>query len=270
MLKTVSPDSNIVKPHPANAWGSSMPIVVTTSWDDGAVHDDRLAQLLHRFGLKGTFYIPLSVKGQTVSVSSRADALLPLGMEIGAHTLTHPNLEHLDDAELSREISGSKEALEQIIGQSVTSFCYPKGKFDARSYQIAKASGYVVARTTESFHTQTDFDPFLMPVTLQMCPQTRIRTLRHLMRGLNWEGFQAWSRTGGCSGHVDVIAERFLQKVRKDGGVFHLWGHSWEIEKHGLWPALESLFERLSGIPGVQYLTNTEAQQYCQVPRKSS
>ncbi|MEQ1948153.1 MAG: polysaccharide deacetylase family protein [Bryobacteraceae bacterium] len=248
---------------PERGWYPQKPTIITTSWDDGAVFDDRLAKLLDRFGIKGTFYLPLSVKGEVVNVSSRAETLLPLGMEIGAHTLTHPTLSQLDEAQLWREIGGSKQALEQILGQEVTSFCYPKGKFDARCRRIAKASGYVVARTTESFCTQTEFDPFAMPVTLQVCPHTRTSMLRHMVKGINWRGLQAWSDAGACSNKLDALADGFLNKVLMDGGTFHLWGHSWEIERYGLWQTLEVLFERISGVSGVQYLTNTQAWQHC-------
>jgi peptidoglycan/xylan/chitin deacetylase (PgdA/CDA1 family) len=50
-----------------------------------------------------------------------------LGMTIGAHTLTHPNLPSAGLDAATREIVGSKERLERELGQPVTLFSYPNG-----------------------------------------------------------------------------------------------------------------------------------------------
>jgi len=41
-----------------------------------------------------------------------------------------------------------------------------------------------------------------------------------------------------------------------DGGVFHIWGHSWEIEKYKMWDELKNVLEYISKHNGVDYLTN--------------
>ena len=33
------------------------------------------------------------------------------------------------------------------------------------------------------------------------------------------------------------------------GGVFHLWGHSWEVEREGQWQRLEEILRLLGGSP---------------------
>jgi peptidoglycan/xylan/chitin deacetylase (PgdA/CDA1 family) len=53
-----------------------------------------------------------------------------LGMTIGAHTLTHPNLPSAGIEAATREIVGSKERLERELGQPVTLFSYPNGGAD--------------------------------------------------------------------------------------------------------------------------------------------
>lgn len=57
-------------------------------------------------------------------------ALRALGIEIGAHTVDHPILAVLDDAEQYRQISQSKATLETWLGEPVTGFAYPNGKIN--------------------------------------------------------------------------------------------------------------------------------------------
>jgi len=54
------------------------------------------------------------------------------------------------------------------------------------------------------------------------------------------------------------IAELYLQRVVEKGGVFHVWGHSWEIEQPGLWGQLEEIFKIPYKISNVTYLTNSQ------------
>jgi hypothetical protein len=49
-----------------------------------------------------------------------------------------------------------------------------------------------------------------------------------------------------------------FDRVAGMGGVFHIWGHSWEIDQHNDWERLEGLFSYLSARPGVKYVTNGE------------
>ncbi|WP_229507805.1 polysaccharide deacetylase family protein [Massilia sp. Dwa41.01b] len=74
------------------------------------------------------------------------------GIEIGAHTVTHPILTSLDEAAAQQEISDSKRELEAIVGKEVALFAYPNGKvgkdFDARHVAMVRAAGFQAAFTT--------------------------------------------------------------------------------------------------------------------------
>lgn len=48
-------------------------------------------------------------------------------IEIGAHTCTHPVMSKLVSDELHEEVTRSKAEIEQAIGRSINSFCYPNG-----------------------------------------------------------------------------------------------------------------------------------------------
>ena len=72
------------------------------------------------------------------------------GIEIGSHTLSHLSLSLLGDEKAEKEISLSKQVLEEIIGQEIISFCYPAGRFNAKTVELVKKSGYDFATTTKA------------------------------------------------------------------------------------------------------------------------
>lgn len=74
------------------------------------------------------------------------------GIEIGAHTVTHPILTSLDDDTARLEIAAGKADLEEIIGRPVRLFAYPNGKpgmdFDDRHAAMVREAGFDAAFTT--------------------------------------------------------------------------------------------------------------------------
>ncbi|MDH4053931.1 MAG: polysaccharide deacetylase family protein [Gammaproteobacteria bacterium] len=74
------------------------------------------------------------------------------GMEIGAHTVSHPILKNIREEEARREIRESKSQLEAITGAEVTSFAYPNGRpgsdFTGRDVDLVRKSGFEAAATT--------------------------------------------------------------------------------------------------------------------------
>ncbi len=55
----------------------------------------------------------------------------------------------------------------------------------------------------------------------------------------------------------DVLGRRLLEDALADGGVFHLWGHSWEIEAHDDWDRLRHVLGELAHA-GAVCVTNGE------------
>lgn len=68
---------------------------------------------------------------------------------IGSHTLDHPILPTLDDAELERQLVLSRTALEQRLQRTVDLFCYPNGASDDRARQMV-ARHYRAAVTSDA------------------------------------------------------------------------------------------------------------------------
>ena len=89
-----------------------------------------------------------------------------LGMTIGSHTLTHPNLPNAGAADAAREISMSKSRLEQAVGEPVTMFSYPNGGADRyMTPEIAglvKQAGFLAATTSRNAFAGPGSDRFAL------------------------------------------------------------------------------------------------------------
>ena len=55
-----------------------------------------------------------------------------------------------------------------------------------------------------------------------------------------------------------ALAKATFDHVRQSGGIWHLWGHSWEIEKYGMWNDLEEVLSYIANREDILYLTNGE------------
>jgi peptidoglycan/xylan/chitin deacetylase (PgdA/CDA1 family) len=75
-----------------------------------------------------------------------------MGMTIGAHTVTHPNLPSAGLADATAEIFGSKQRLEHEIGAPVTMFSYPNGGaeryYTPELQRVVEAAGFEAATTS--------------------------------------------------------------------------------------------------------------------------
>ncbi|UVC11643.1 polysaccharide deacetylase family protein [Rhizobium sp. TH2] len=70
------------------------------------------------------------------------------GIEIGAHTVTHPALGEISSDAQRLEITTSKVACEGMIGRPVVSFAYPYGSHTAETARLVREAGLMQACTT--------------------------------------------------------------------------------------------------------------------------
>jgi peptidoglycan/xylan/chitin deacetylase (PgdA/CDA1 family) len=63
-------------------------------------------------------------------------------IEIGAHTITHPNLQEEDSEEAEYEIVKSKSKLEERLRKTVRFFSYPFGRHNHQIREIVRDSGF--------------------------------------------------------------------------------------------------------------------------------
>ncbi|MCX4823582.1 polysaccharide deacetylase family protein [Streptomyces sp. NBC_01142] len=76
---------------------------------------------------------------------SQTPLLEQYGMEVGAHTVTHPQLDTLPPKALRRELAEPKAVLEDVLGHAVTHLAYPHG-YNSRGVRRAAArAGYASA-----------------------------------------------------------------------------------------------------------------------------
>lgn len=86
------------------------------------------------------------------------------GMQIGAHTMSHPVLARLDDAQARHEIQGSQQFLQQLLGERVSLFAYPNGQpgvdYGQRHVEQVRRLGFEAAVSTQWGASTADDDPF--------------------------------------------------------------------------------------------------------------
>ena len=231
--------------------------IVTTSWDDAYPADLRLAALLQKHNLPGTFYCPFhSENGRPLLSHQELRSLHSAGFEIGAHSLSHCVLSAVPPQVAREEIFGSKRELEDVLGDGVRMFCYPRGYANAHAMHCVREAGYRGARGTRLLSIETTFSPFLMPTTVQAFPHRPINYVKNLTRRRAWESLHRYCSQLRAYPDWVALGKRLFDDAVKLGGVWHLWGHSWEIEELGLWRDLEALFDYVGGRAGVLYASN--------------
>jgi peptidoglycan/xylan/chitin deacetylase (PgdA/CDA1 family) len=237
MRKATEPDDSSEKPL------RTVPrLALTTSWDDGHPLDLRVAELLAKYGLQGTFYIP-SETGYPILRAEQVSELAKT-FEVGAHTLHHVDLTATPDAEAENEIAASKRHIEEITEKACRTFCFPRGRFARRHVAMVKNAGFVAARTVELLSlnapTQT-VGLSLIPTTVQAYSHTPLAYWKNCAKRLKTANIRHAIGVGANRDWAS-IAISMLERAAESGGVFHLWGHSWEVEETGQWQALERVF----------------------------
>lgn len=248
-------------------------IYFTTSWDDGSVQDLRLAELLTKYGIKGTFYIPINFAGKGNKLSEYKRRLsdkeifeLSKYHEIGAHTVNHKILSALSDFEAMQELVDGKKILEKIIGKRVKMFCFPRGDYSERTVELVRKAGFIGARTTKKLSFTLPKDQFQMGVSIHVAPfplRKKDASSYYYARILDpiksympkivsmpsvWPKLFSWK----------MFSNGMYDYSVKNDNYFHLFGHSWELEKYGMWNDLESFLKFVKEHKNVMYLSNSE------------
>jgi len=231
--------------------------VVSTSWDDGDPNDLRIAELLRSKALPGTFYVPINAyQGKNRLETSELRMLCSEGFEIGAHTVGHKDLSKLSERDLVHEIRDCKDILEQSLGERVVMFCYPNGRYNAAVTRQVEEAGYVGARTTRMLSVTTEFRTFEMPTTVQAFPHKGLAYIRNQGRARSVSGLTKYLLECRRLVHWVDLGKQLFNDVLRHGGIWHLYGHSWEIEELGIWNELTEMLDYVSGRADVKYATN--------------
>lgn len=219
-------------------------LLLTTSWDDGHPLDFRIAEMLERHGLTGTFYVLQQAETEVMSGAQIQD--LSKRFEIGAHTLNDTRLHDLPEAEARRQMGSSRAWVEDITGKPCTVFCFPGGKFRRSQLPLLRESGFVAARTVEMMSlagARAMNGLALLPTTIQAHPHSLFTYVGNALK--RWRAKNIWRSLIHHKNDWASTAIGLLDCARKEGGVFHLWGHSWEIEETRQWGSLERVLEAM-------------------------
>jgi peptidoglycan/xylan/chitin deacetylase (PgdA/CDA1 family) len=211
---------------------------VSISVDDGYPEDFRAAELLQKYGLQGTFYIPARNPEHAVIAPSQIRELSQR-FEIGAHTYNHVPLKALPDDRAYSEILSGKKWLEDVLGESVVSFCYPKGKFNRHTPGLVKRAGFLGARTCLfNLHTFPR-NPFLWGLSTHAGDHSGLIQVRHALLEGNLEGCRNFFTVYKAATDWQTHFVNGLNHVAGHGGIAHLYFHSWEISETQQWSELE-------------------------------
>lgn len=216
-----------------------MRVAFTCSVDDGYPADMRMAELLQKYALNGTFFIPVNNREGFEVLSPTQVRELGRYFEIGSHTFDHCYLSNLDLPQARFQVVEGKKQLEDMLSGPIAGFCYPGGKHRQREIDLVKAAGFKYARTVMNLCFEAGDKPFEMPTTVQFYPHDSTVFLRNFAASGNWlkrhEGLrvavqhQYW---------IDRLYALF-DHACEHGGAFHLWCHSKEVEDLDAWRELE-------------------------------
>lgn len=106
--------------------------------------------------------------------------LVRSGHTVGSHTMTHPNVAHISEADVQRELGDAKHRLEQELAIPIVHFSYPcpalQPHWAERTVSAARELGYQTAVTVDRGVVRKDANPFSLP---------RIRPTK-TVDGLRW------------------------------------------------------------------------------------
>lgn len=216
---------------------------VTFSYDDGCMQDKKLIEIFNRYGMKATFNLNgAAVDGRDWSTLKRisADQIKELyaGHEVAAHAEFHAGLDRIAATDVIREIFNDRMILEKAAGVPVTGFAYPCGQYSDQAIEILRAAGFEYARTTE----------YSAPV-------------RYIP-----DDFMRWKPT--CH-HCDALQrmDAVLNETRPLMQTLYIYGHSFEFDRDDNWDLIETICQKLTGLPDAWYCTNIMLCRYIKAIR---
>ncbi|WP_210439612.1 polysaccharide deacetylase family protein [Nocardioides xinjiangensis] len=170
------------------------PVVIT--FDDGfADFHSTALPVLEAHHLMSTLYVATGYLGGTARWLAREREqgrpmlhpeqlhdVADRGVEIGAHSHTHPRLDELSATEARAEIRRSKDVLEQELQRPVATFAYPHGYYSRRVRDQVIEAGYTSSTAVRHAMSSTEDDVFAR-ARLMVLADTSTEELERLLRG---------------------------------------------------------------------------------------
>lgn len=207
----------------------------TMSYDDGAVFDERMLDVMNKHGIKGSFNICSGSISDPEQIVKRY-----AGHEVAVHGREHLALARAVGADAVADILDDRRALEKMFGRVIRGMAYADGSFSDDIVALLKMLGFAYARTTQ------DTGRFDIP--------------------------SDWLRLGATCHHTSPrlfeYTENFLSAdpnavYARYPLFFNVWGHSFEFDRMGNWELLDRLCDEIGGREDeIWYATTIEIYDY--------
>ncbi len=221
------------------------------TYDDGILQDVRFVELMNKYGLKGTFNLNSGLmetefewihpNGMTVKrLPSGVVAELYLNHEVASHTLTHPYLSSLTEAQIMEEMAKDKENLERITGKPVLGFAGPFHHWSGEIVECAKRCGFEYARNAEERYC------YAPP-----------------------EEYYYWS---AGSYHIMPGFRNFVEgffHTQEELALCQIVGHAYDLDVEDMWDYMESVLKRVAEDESIASVTNLELVRYLKAMRSA-
>jgi peptidoglycan/xylan/chitin deacetylase (PgdA/CDA1 family) len=166
------------------------PIVLTFDDGYGDFHS-RAMPVLDRYGCTATLFVTTGwVQDRDMRLAGAGRMLTwtqitevaGAGVEIGAHTRRHPQLDQLPRKLVREELGASRQWLESELGLPVPGLAYPYGYSSARVREVARETGYGYACGVGNRTASPASDPLELP-RLTVRRTTTMSAFRRLVDG---------------------------------------------------------------------------------------
>ncbi len=213
---------------------------MTFSYDDGVKSDLRLAELMKKNGVKGTFNLNTMFYKNTdapeghLTISEVRELANDPNFEIACHGDVHPCFAFMPQAAATDDIMKNRKGLEKMLGKIIRGFAYSSiSAFNNISETALKAADIVYARLADN--------------------------TKNISIPENW---LRWMPT--CHHNLaPELFEKFNSNVRGIAPlIFFVWGHSYEFDNDNNWDMIESFLEKCSQHKDIWFATNMEIYNY--------
>jgi peptidoglycan/xylan/chitin deacetylase (PgdA/CDA1 family) len=222
------------------------------SYDDGAMQDRKLVELMNKYNLIGTFHLNSNKLGSNKDFNYlKKEEIKDLykGHEVSVHSANHPNLVVLSKIDIISEILDDRKELERLVGYPVRGMAYPFGNTDDKVIEAINGLGIEYARTvgdSYNFEIPKDF--------LRWFPTM------HQFAKAYWEPNQPEKDKQELELFYKKIDD-FLQT--KELAVLDIWGHSWEFgTDQNKWNEGEKFFKLLANNKSIYYAKQIDLVDY--------
>jgi peptidoglycan/xylan/chitin deacetylase (PgdA/CDA1 family) len=151
------------------------PGLAALSFDDGMDDNHEVVlPVLRELHVPATVYVATGLIGKPnpwlapdsaarMMTEAELQELVTAGIEIGAHSVTHPDLSRLDFESCLSEMTESRRTLERVTGQPVRTFAYPYCRYGAEALAAVRAAGFSAAVTCQGLGS---WDPYTLKRSL--------------------------------------------------------------------------------------------------------